>query len=134
MSHVIQGRMRYAPGCDITCKTTIAVVKERFVKITATHDITIGENVRIGPCGAGEMAYGVPRHDAAIDTLVTVRLVSSGSTMGIETGAALTFGQPVMSDALGRAIPYVAGPTNNRLGTCLANAASGAIADIDLHY
>jgi predicted phage tail protein len=132
MAHTIQGRERYCPGQDITTKPTIAIVRERFVKISATHDPAMGENIRIAPCGAGEKAFGVPRHDAAINTLVGVRLIAAGSVMGVMAGAALTFGQQVMSDATGQAIPLTAG--NACLGTCVADTAAGSVADIALHY
>lgn len=123
-----QAKEFYAPGADVTAIVTAPVVRERFVKITATR--AKGENIRVAHCGAGEAAIGVARFDApVIGDLVGVRFVGAGSVIGVTAGAAITAGQEVQSDANGQAIPLAAGKS---LGIAVATAAVNETAQIAL--
>ncbi len=104
---------------DQTVKVTAAVVGKTFGAISATIEsgpvITTatlpatydGGNVRAATCGAGVKPDGVFAYDAAISTVVP--LIKSGATVPVTSGAAVTAGVEVMSDAAGKAVSTVAG-------------------------
>lgn len=125
----------YDSGEDITGFCTAAVTGKRFVKVSGARtgggpvsDDIGGGNVKVAPAGAGDKVFGVATYDAAINSLVPV--ARANKVMPVLAGAALTAGQEVQSDALGKAIPLAAGKA---AGLVIDDAASGAEAQVSLY-
>lgn len=128
MAVIVETRCFYEPGADVTAFASAAVTAKRFVKIAATRDATIGENIKVTPCTAAAQAIGVCMISAAINTTTRIRLVGSGGVYGIEVGTGgVTAGQEVESDATGKCVTLTAGKS---LGIALNTAIAGAIAQI----
>lgn len=89
----------FDPGDNVTCYTSAAVVGKRFVSISGAK---VNEHPRVAQSGAGVAAVGVACYDAAINTLVPVQ---TEGVVPVTAGAAITAGDPIKSDASGRAIP-----------------------------
>lgn len=90
------------PGRNPTCRARSVLVGARFVAVATGVNATDGLT-QVDPCGAGEKPYGVAARDTvAAEPVLTFR----GGEVPIEAGAALAHGQPVMSDAVGRAVPF----------------------------
>lgn len=133
MSPVNESIAVYDPGDDLTCHCEAAVTGRRFVAVSDPKQAgseglaanTLGGNVVVSPCGAGGRALGVASYDAAIGAKVPV--MRGHKVVVVEAGAAAVAGNPVMSDATGRAIPWVtaAGEANKECGVFL-NSPSGA--------
>jgi hypothetical protein len=69
-------------------------------------------------CNAqGERVDGIAVHDG-IDGQTDVSIYSEGCICPALSGAALTDSQPVMTDAAGAFIPYVAGAGVSKAGLC----------------
>jgi predicted RecA/RadA family phage recombinase len=108
------------------------VTGKRFV--TATGPLAVG----LGTAGgvpsavlpaANAAILGVAAQDAAAGNAV---MVYCEGIVPVVAGAALTGGTPVMTDATGAAIPWVAVVGNTKAGYCLADTANGADAPIKL--
>lgn len=125
---------------DVTVRTTAAVVGKTFAAISAdiqsgpvittavlptTYD---GGNFQAATCGAGAKPDGVFAYDAAINTVVPI--IRKGATVPVTSGAAITAGVEVMSDAAGKAIPWTsaASEANRKAGKAMTTA-SGANVD-----
>ncbi len=89
---------------------------------------TEGGNIPVATCGAGEKAMGVFQRDKAVNELVGV---FCEGVVPVLSGAAITAGAEVESDANGKAVPLSAGVA---IGQAL-NAAGGAdeVVAVDLY-
>lgn len=117
----------FEPNATFTAKATGAVTGKRFVKIGATRTggggegaggaTTVGvglstdlENLPVVKrTGAKDRAVGVAGWDAADKAEVKVFATGHGLRLPVTSGAAITAGEEVESDAEGRAIPFAAG-------------------------
>lgn len=105
------------PGDRFTGFCEAAVTGKRLVKVSdpkkvasqALSSTTDGGNIVVSPCGAGEAAIAVAEYDAAINTLVPC--LRGTKHVPITSGAAVTAGDVVMSDATGRVVPFALGNT-----------------------
>ncbi len=127
---------------DVTVKVTATVVGKTFGAISATIEsgpvITTatlpatydGGNMRAATCGAGLEADGVFAYDMASGGVVP--LIRKGATVPVTSGAAITAGVEVMSDAAGKAIPWVtaASEANRKTGKAVSTVAG---ADLDCY-
>lgn len=99
----------FEPADRLTGRCTAAVRGRRFVAISA--DIPGGptgtENIRIAEAGAGVKPVGVACHDGVLNQ--EIPLHTDHSVVLVPSGAAVTAGQEVQSDAQGRAITLAAG-------------------------
>ena len=125
----------YRPGQDVTAQCSAAVTGKRFVKISGNRTsgpglaaTSEGSNYLVAPAAAGDRAFGVAKFDAPINAKVGV--IVSGAIVPVRTGAALTAGQEVQSDATGQAIPLAAGKA---LGLAVNGAASAADVEVLLY-
>lgn len=132
----------YDSGDDLTCYVTAAVTGRRFVAITGAKRVgsqalatdALGGNIPVAHCGAGARPLGVSTFDAPNvgDQLPVMR---GHKVVPVESGAALTAGNKVMSDATGRAVPWTsaASEANNANGVVLNSpTAAGQIAIVAL--
>lgn len=92
------------PGSNPTCLTSADVVGCRFAKVS-TGVNEVGGLAQVAHCGAGLRPYGVTARDKLAGE--AVMLYREGE-VPVTAGAALSHGQAVMSDANGKAIPFVA--------------------------
>lgn len=120
---------------DVTVSVSAAVVGKTFGAISQTiqsgPEITTavlpttydGGNLRAATCGAGVKPDGVFAYDAAINTVVP--LIRQIATVPVTSGAAITAGVEVMSDAAGKAIPWVsaASEANRKAGKAVTTVA-----------
>lgn len=131
----------YDSGEDVTAFCEAAVTGRRFVAVSDPKKVASqalssgvdGGNIVVSPCGAGAKAFGVATYDAAINALVPV--MRGHKIVQVDSGAALTAGDQVMSDATGRAITWVtaASEANSRLGIVLNSpTAAGQVAIVAL--
>ena len=111
------------PGDTATCYCETAVTGKRFVTVSGPK---VDGLTQVSRSVAGERAYGVAARDAAIGANV---MVFTEGDVPVTSGAALTAGQEVQSDATGRAIPLAAGKS---LGVVLDDVA-GADLDAPIH-
>lgn len=127
---------------DLTVKVTAAVVGKTFGAISATiesgPEITTavlpatydGGNLRAATCGAGAKPDGVFAYDAAINTIVPLIRQQGGAVVPVTSGAAITAGVEVMSDAAGKAIPWTSAASEaNRKAGKATNTVAGANLD-----
>lgn len=140
----------YDDGEDITGFCTAAVIGKRFLKVSADRptggpagvsDDIGGGNIKVAPCAAGDQAFGVSSHDQLINKLVGV--IRGQKVVPVTAGAAISAGQLVQSDAVGKAVPYVppnttavgaaVAATPHILGLAVADAANNADAQISLY-
>lgn len=136
----------YDPADDLTAAVTAAIGAGKFVKIgaafqggpaldisTPTGPLTKGNLPQVSLCGGGQRAIGVTKWDtAAADDVVG--LYTGNQVVPMVAGAAITFGQKVMSDASGLPIPWVtaASEANDELGVAFSSGAGGATVYIKL--
>jgi hypothetical protein len=121
---------------DVTVRAEVALVGKRFVKISDPKTggpglSTDDANVFVcSPCGAGEQAVGVAAYNIAITAEGPV-LGTPGKIVPVTSGAAITAGVEVMSDANGKAIAwtFAASDANKVLGVAMGSA-SGADVDV----
>lgn len=92
------------PGSNPTVLALTDVVGCRFAKVS-TGVNAVGGLAQVGHCPAGQRPYGVTARDKLAGN--AVMLYREGE-VPVTAGAALSHGQPVMSDANGKAIPFVA--------------------------
>jgi hypothetical protein len=137
------------PGSALTIKATAAITGKRFVKLTGNRtgggagglSSDLANVYQGGPCDTiGERALGVAKYDAANGSLVGVHS-QPGIIVPVTAGATLAAGDLVMTDAAGKAIPFVqdvtpaagaAAATKRALGLALTGAAANADAEIKL--
>lgn len=101
------------PGDTVTCRADGAVTGKRFVTITGPREDDL---YVVGRSGAGARVFGVASRDTADGGNVMV--FRPGGVLPVTVGAAgLDAGDPVKSDAQGRAV--VAGPGDNIAGFVL---------------
>jgi hypothetical protein len=125
----------YANGGSVTGKRFGIINGAKRVGSQALSTDALGGNIPIGLCTAGGRALGVISYDAATGEQVPV--MRGHKVVPVESGAALTAGNKVMSDATGRAIAWTsaASEANNALGVVLNSpsaAAQTAIVALDL--
>lgn len=97
----------YKYGCNLDEAIDTPAVGGTFVKLTSGSGA-----LGVSQCGAGDYALGVALFDAGSGTsnpLATQVTVQHGGIADVNSGAAVTAGSWVMSDASGNAITYVAG-------------------------
>src|SRR3954463_2426258 len=100
----------FDPGDDLNGQATATITGRRFIKVSGAKQIgsqalsndTLGGSILVAPCGAGQRAIGVADYDCA--TNYKVGIVRGKKVFPVETGAAMTAGDRVMSDPVGRAI------------------------------
>lgn len=130
-----ESKIIFVPSADRTCYPATAVVGRRFAKITADKQTSAAGEAAVDLITvddahtAGGLVFGVFSRDSAAGENV---LVFRGGEVEVTAGAALTAGDPVMTDATGQAIPWVAVATNHRAGICTKTTANGATAHIAL--
>lgn len=133
----------FDPGNDLTGQASAAITGRRFLNVTGAKQAgsgglasdTFGGSIPVAHAGAGVKAIGVSTYDAAIGAKVPI--ARGHKVFPVEAGAAITAGADVMSDATGRAVPWVsaASEANARLGKCLNTitaAAQIAVVALDL--
>lgn len=136
----------YDPADDLTAAVTAAIGAGKFVKPGATFQggplldtssvsgpLTKGNLPVVSLCGAGQRAIGVTKWDTvAADDVVG--LYCGNQVVPMIAGAAITFGQKVMSDAAGLPTPWVtaAAEANDELGVAMSTAAGAATVYIKL--
>lgn len=103
----------FDPGDDLNGQATATITGRRFIKVSGAKQVgsqalatdTLGGSILVAPCGAGQRAIGVADYDCASGSKVGI--VRGKKVFPVESGAALTAGDRVMSDATGRAITWV---------------------------
>lgn len=121
----------YEAGKPITAIAEVAVTGCRFVAISdpkkgptidgGLSSTVEGGNVVVSPAAADSAPFGVAAHDAAADKLVPV--FTSGFCVPVTASGAITAGQELECDTLGRVKTYADG---NKVGLALDSAADGA--------
>lgn len=137
----------YEPGGFPTCFATTAISGKRFVTISGNRtsgpglvadadpmtEALLAGVYRVKQCDAsGQWAVGVAKTDALINKPVGV-IAKPGIILPVLAGAAIAFGIEVMSDAQGRAIPFVAGGGAVAVGRAMTAAADATDAEIKLY-
>jgi hypothetical protein len=89
--------------------------------LPTTYD---GGNFQAATCGAGNKPDGVFAYDAVAGVLLPLK--APGKIVPVTCGAAVTAGTEVMSDASGKAIPFVVAGTNRPAGKAFTSAANNA--------
>lgn len=128
-------------GNDPTVQAAGAVVGRRFLRVSAAKQIgsqalstdTLGGNIIVATCGAGQRAIGVAGYDQVSGGKLP--MLRGHKIVPVEAGAAMAAGDQVMSDATGRAITWTsaASEANARLGVVLnAPTAAGQIGIVAL--
>lgn len=100
-------------GDDITVHAEEALTGKRFIMVSdpqqgplqgGLSDTSEGSNIVCSICTAGEKAFGVAAYDTPIgDKTYAIR---GNKCVPVTAGAAINPGDPVVSDATGRAVPY----------------------------
>ena len=120
----------YMPGAHVTGRCTAAVTGKRFLAVDTTQTganafapeglksstSLVGQLVPVKHCGAGARALGVSQRDKANGEPIGV--IMEG-VVPVTSGAAVTPGQEVESDANGKAIPL---NTGKAIGLALSHA------------
>lgn len=114
----------YLPGDEVTCHAKTAISGRRLVAIDGPR---VDGNVQVSHAGAGVRAFGVSAYDAAAGAKLTVYRVSA--IHAIESGAALTAGAALKSDAVGRVIPQAGAGVI--VGYACDDAAANVTAPVD---
>lgn len=128
MAALIETKVFYEPGTNITCIATTAIAAGTFVSVTATR--AVGANISVGTTGAGLAAFGVALYNAAIGELLGVKPISNGGVVGVTAGSGgVTFGQEVQSDAAGMAVAF---STGKICGMAVNTAAAAALVQVNL--
>lgn len=124
------------PGGDVTYKASAGVTGKRFLKVSGNRTgggvAAIGTDLanvyQMAQCGAGQRACGVAAWDVASGSLG--KCIRGQKVVTVTSGAAVTAGVEVMSDANGKAIAWVASTEANKI---LGIAMTGVGAtDLDL--
>lgn len=121
------------PGAEISAKATAGITGKRFVKISAgrTGGPALSSDLlnvySVAHAGAGQKAIGVSGHDIASGAVGPIH-TGPGTILPVTSGAAITAGAEVESDANGKAIPLASGKS---LGVCL-NTVGGADVDAEI--
>jgi hypothetical protein len=126
---------QYFETGDVSFRATANVTGKRFV--APSGDVTGGpglstdnENMyRMAHCGAGLKPAGVAKYDVASGAKGGVH-GQPGKIVPVTTGAAITAGQQVQSDASGQAIVLAAGVP---AGLAMSGAALGADCQVKLY-
>lgn len=129
------------PSSDISCETTAAVVGKTFVRISGARAFRFnvlattatGNLYKVATAAAGGPAFGVAKYDQAV---VGGKVgVARAGICTVQAGAAITAGQLIMSDAAGKAVPWVsaANEANAKLGYAVDDAANAADAEVALN-
>lgn len=109
---------------SLTGKATAAVTGARFLRISGTPDTD--SMIKVAHVNAaGGPVFGVSAHDAALGDYVGIHH-QPALIVEVEAAGAITAGSLLMSDATGRATPYVAGAGVYSAGTAINDAAGGA--------
>lgn len=87
------------PADTITCHAEAAVTGKRFVTISGPR---VADLPQVSTAGAGARVFGVSSRDTAITDAFTVH---RAGVLPVLAGAAITAGELLASDALGRAVP-----------------------------
>lgn len=115
-------------GDTLTCHASAAVIGCRFVSISGPR---VDGNPAVAHTGAGADSFGVAARDKAIGEKVIVHRART-IVAPVEVGATpVVAAGLVMSDAVGRCVPYVAGTGVLPLGRALDDAPVGGFAIID---
>lgn len=115
------------PGDTVTCRASGAVTGKRFVTIAGPRE---DELYLVARSGLGAVVFGVASRDAAADADVMV--FRPGAVLPVTVGAAgLDAGDPVKSDAAGRAVVAAAG--DNIAGFVLDDVDAGDDARVSFH-
>lgn len=130
----------YEPGTRITGKASAGITGKRFLKIsgnrtsgplvqsTQSNDTTEGGVYQVAQATANtDFVIGVAGWDAASGELVPI--ISEG-VVTVTSGAAITAGLPVMTDAAGKVITAT-GASARVVGVAMT-AASGADVDAEI--
>jgi hypothetical protein len=130
------------PGVSPTAKASAAVTGKRFVKPSGNRtggpglSTDLANVYQAAHCGAGQQALGVSKHDAANGALFGVHVAG---IVPVTAGDTIAAGQRVMSDANGKAVPFVAtalsgnaeaAPAEASLGVALNGAAADADCEV----
>jgi hypothetical protein len=124
-------------GADITATAEAAVSGKRFVVVSDPQPGPVlmglsttseGSNIVVSHAAAGGPALGVSSYDAGVGKKLYV--LRGKKVVPVKTGAAVSAGAEVQSDATGQAIPLAAGKA---LGMAVDDAASGADCPIALY-
>lgn len=127
----------YEPGQRITMQASADVLGKRFVRVTGNRqngpgvsDSILGGNyVAANVSTSGDPAAGVAEYNAVTGKKFGV--ITTGAVVPVTAGAAITAGQEVQSDNVGRAIPLAAG---RPLGYAMSGQATvGSDVDIKLY-
>jgi hypothetical protein len=126
---------RFKPGQNIPAFCTAQVEAGRFLKITGNK--TTNGDYSAAHAGAGEYAFGVsernsgPTTDPATSWTRRVNVVRRGAVARVESGAAIAAGDPIKSDATGRAIPQAG--SGVILGYAMSHVTAAAqVVEVDL--
>lgn len=112
----------------LTCHASAAVIGCRFVSISGPRN---GGNPAVAHSGAGAHPFGVASRDKLINEKVMVHRAPT-IIVPVEVGVTpVVAGGLVMSDAVGRCVPYVAGAGVNVAGRALDDAPVAGFAIID---
>lgn len=115
----------YQPGDTPTGHASGAITGKRFVSISGAR---VEEHPRIAQTGAGLAAVGV----AATDIASGARgAFYAEGVVPVEAGGAVTAGDPIKSDASGKAVPQ--GGSGIILGYAWDDAANGADVPVKLN-
>jgi hypothetical protein len=124
---------------DLSFKAGAAVTGKRFVAPSAdrTGGGTKGlstdlQNAYVcSHAGAGIKAAGVAMYDTPINTMGGM-YGTPGEVVPVTSGAAITAGAEVMSDANGKAIPLVPGTATNRANGLAMTSVAGTDLDVEI--
>lgn len=115
-------------GDTLTCHASAAVIGCRFVSISGAR---VDGNPAVAHTGAGLDPFGVAARDKAIGEKVMVHRDRT-IVVPVEVGVTpVVAGGLVMSDAVGRCVPYVAGAGVFVAGRALDDAPAAGFAIID---
>lgn len=122
----------FRPGQDITALATAAVTGKRFVRISGNRTsgpglsaTAEGSVYRAQHCDAALHPVGVSKYDAPLNGMFGI---ARGGIVPVTSGAAITAGQAVQSDANGKAIALAAGP---KAGVAMSGV-GGADLDVEV--
>lgn len=102
----------YEPGGRISCRPTADITGKRFVKVSANVESGPGLSddellglIKVAPCGAGDLAFGVAGYDVTDASNYSVPVICMpGIIIPVTAGEDLTADTVVQSDATGKAV------------------------------
>lgn len=117
----------FKPADDVTVYASVILTGGHFVDVSAAAQAD--GSYTVAKPAAGSHPLAVIMRDAAIGDKV---LTMSEGILPVEAGADLTAGQEVMTDANGKAIPWVwaANGANYKAGKVMTDAANTTFAQI----